>query len=47
MAPIRLVRGGDGITQSDLTRRFERGGRWRDPRQVIDAIAFKFRTGTQ
>ncbi|MFD5205623.1 MULTISPECIES: transposase [Streptomyces] len=29
----------------DLTPR--RGGRWRDPRQVIDAIAFKFRTGTQ
>ncbi|TMU96537.1 IS5 family transposase [Streptomyces sp. DASNCL29] len=24
-----------------------RGGRWRDHRQVIDAIAFKFRTGTQ
>lgn len=23
-----------------------RGGRWRDRRQVIDAIAFKFRTGT-
>ncbi|WP_443067494.1 IS5 family transposase [Streptomyces sp. NBC_01426] len=24
-----------------------RGGRWRDYREVIDAIAFKFRTGTQ
>ncbi|WP_200840154.1 IS5 family transposase [Streptomyces sp. SLBN-115] len=24
----------------------ERGGRWRDHRQVIDAIAFKYRTGT-
>ncbi|MFE7978145.1 IS5 family transposase [Streptomyces shenzhenensis] len=24
-----------------------RGGRWRDHREVIDAIAFKFRTGTQ
>ncbi|MFF6787516.1 IS5 family transposase [Streptomyces filamentosus] len=24
----------------------KRGGRWRDHRQVIDAIAFKFRTGT-
>ncbi|MEV7392240.1 transposase [Streptomyces sp. NPDC091215] len=23
------------------------GGRWRDHREVIDAIAFKFRTGTQ
>ena len=23
-----------------------RGGRWRDHRQVIDAIAFKYRTGT-
>ncbi|MFG2233626.1 transposase [Streptomyces sp. NPDC048723] len=23
-----------------------RGGRWRDRRQVIDAIAFKYRTGT-
>lgn len=25
----------------------KRGGRWRDHRQMIDAIAFKFRTGTQ
>ncbi|MFC9627897.1 transposase [Streptomyces mirabilis] len=25
----------------------KRGGRWRDRRQVIDAIAFKFQTGTQ
>ncbi|MFI6360996.1 transposase [Streptomyces sp. NPDC050743] len=25
----------------------KRGGRWRDHRQVIDAIAFEFRTGTQ
>ncbi|MFE9171552.1 transposase [Streptomyces kebangsaanensis] len=24
-----------------------RGGRWRDHREVIDVIAFKFRTGTQ
>ncbi|MEU8679708.1 IS5 family transposase [Streptomyces sp. NPDC048560] len=24
-----------------------RGGRWRDHREVIDSIAFKFRTGTQ
>ncbi len=24
----------------------KRGGRWRDHRQVIDAIAFKYRTGT-
>ncbi|MEU3724446.1 transposase [Streptomyces sp. NPDC031705] len=24
----------------------KRGGRWRDHRQVIDAIAFKCRTGT-
>ncbi|MGW3322310.1 transposase [Streptomyces virginiae] len=24
-----------------------RGGRWRDHRQVIDAIAFEYRTGTQ
>ncbi|MER7846197.1 transposase [Kitasatospora sp. NPDC096077] len=24
----------------------ERGRRWRDHRQVIDAIAFKYRTGT-
>ncbi|MFG3431036.1 transposase [Streptomyces californicus] len=29
---------------SDRTPR--RGGRWRDHRQVIDAIAFKYRTGT-
>ncbi|GAA0612459.1 IS5 family transposase [Streptomyces crystallinus] len=25
----------------------KRGGRWRDHRQVINAIAFKFQTGTQ
>jgi transposase len=25
----------------------KRGGRWRDHRQVIDAIAWKFRTGAQ
>ncbi|MFI9772884.1 IS5 family transposase [Streptomyces sp. NPDC052415] len=25
----------------------KRGGRWRDHREVIDAIAYKFRTGTQ
>ncbi|MCG8971321.1 transposase [Streptomyces sp. CL12-4] len=25
----------------------QRGGRWRDHRQVIDAIAFRFQTGTQ
>ncbi|MFF8612404.1 transposase [Streptomyces sp. NPDC015350] len=25
----------------------ERGGRWRDHRQVIDAIAWEFRTGSQ
>ncbi|MFJ7278268.1 IS5 family transposase [Kitasatospora sp. NPDC098663] len=25
----------------------KRGGRWRDHRQVIDAIAWKFRTGSQ
>ncbi|MGV4988526.1 IS5 family transposase, partial [Streptomyces sp. NRAIS3] len=25
----------------------KRGGRWRDHREVIDAIAFKFHTGTQ
>ncbi|WP_167458960.1 MULTISPECIES: transposase [Streptomyces] len=25
----------------------KRGGRWRDHREVIDAIAFKFQTGTQ
>lgn len=25
----------------------KRGGRWRDHREVIDAIAFKFKTGTQ
>ncbi|MEU5417572.1 transposase [Streptomyces clavifer] len=25
----------------------KRGGRWRDHREVIDAIAFKFRTGMQ
>ncbi|MEU6869032.1 transposase, partial [Streptomyces sp. NPDC046876] len=24
----------------------KRGGRWREHRQVIDAIAFKYRTGT-
>ncbi|WP_374109181.1 transposase [Streptomyces sp. CC228A] len=24
----------------------KRGGRWRDHRQVTDAIAFKYRTGT-
>ncbi|MFD9623909.1 transposase, partial [Streptomyces virginiae] len=24
----------------------KRGGRWRDHRQVIDTIAFKYRTGT-
>ncbi|MET9463176.1 transposase, partial [Streptomyces canus] len=24
----------------------KRGGRWRDHREVIDAIAFKFQTGT-
>ena len=24
----------------------KRGGRWRDHRQVLDAIAFKYRTGT-
>lgn len=28
-------------------RKPKRGGRWRDHRQVIDAIAFKFQTGTQ
>ncbi|WP_435887034.1 IS5 family transposase [Streptomyces griseofuscus] len=28
-------------------RRPKRGGRWRDHREVIDAIAFKFQTGTQ
>jgi transposase len=27
-------------------RALKRGGRWRDHRQVIDAIAFKYRTGT-
>ncbi|MFD9411564.1 transposase [Streptomyces sp. NPDC059989] len=27
-------------------RTLKRGGRWRDHRQVIDAIAFKYRTGT-
>ncbi|MEV7526076.1 IS5 family transposase [Streptomyces sp. NPDC091371] len=27
-------------------RKPRRGGRWRDHRQVIDAIAFKYRTGT-
>ncbi|MFG2486906.1 IS5 family transposase [Streptomyces virginiae] len=27
-------------------RTAKRGGRWRDHRQVIDAIAFKYRTGT-
>ncbi|MER8032086.1 IS5 family transposase [Streptomyces bauhiniae] len=27
-------------------RTLRRGGRWRDHRQVIDAIAFKYRTGT-
>ncbi|WP_404795416.1 transposase [Streptomyces tendae] len=25
----------------------KRGGRWRDDREVIDAIAYKFQTGTQ
>ncbi|WP_443051035.1 transposase [Streptomyces sp. JV185] len=25
----------------------KRGGQWRDHREVSDAIAFKFRTGTQ
>ncbi|WP_405667928.1 transposase [Streptomyces sp. NBC_01166] len=25
----------------------KRGGRWRDHREAIDAIAFRFRTGTQ
>ncbi|KOT92556.1 transposase [Streptomyces sp. NRRL F-4711] len=25
----------------------KRGGRWRDHREVIDAIAYKFQTGTQ
>lgn len=25
----------------------KRGGRWRDHREVIDAIAFKFQTGSQ
>ncbi|MGG2462730.1 transposase [Streptomyces sp. RGM 3693] len=25
----------------------KRGGRWRDHRQAINAIAFKFQTGTQ
>ncbi|WP_106975356.1 MULTISPECIES: IS5 family transposase [unclassified Streptomyces] len=28
-------------------RTAKRGGRWRDHREVIDAIAFKFQTGTQ
>ncbi|WP_425288341.1 IS5 family transposase [Streptomyces melanosporofaciens] len=28
-------------------RRPQRGGRWRDHREVIDAIAYKFQTGTQ
>ncbi|MGW5277536.1 transposase [Streptomyces sp. NPDC004044] len=28
------------------SRRSGAGGRWRDHRQVIDAIAFKYRTGT-
>ncbi|PWI43845.1 hypothetical protein CK485_17340 [Streptomyces sp. ICBB 8177] len=27
-------------------RTLQRGGRWRDHRQVVDAIAFKYRTGT-
>ncbi|MEU3044596.1 transposase [Streptomyces diastaticus] len=25
----------------------KRGGRWRDHREVIDAIAYEFQTGTQ
>ncbi|MEV6727095.1 transposase [Streptomyces xanthochromogenes] len=28
-------------------RKPKRGGRWRDHREVIDAIAFKFQTSTQ
>ncbi|MBM4795032.1 IS5 family transposase [Streptomyces sioyaensis] len=48
---------GPGVPLTDaLWRRIEpllpdrtpkRGGRWRDHREVIDAIAFKFQTGTQ
>ncbi|WP_405886524.1 MULTISPECIES: transposase [unclassified Streptomyces] len=35
-----------GIVQ-EVNERPKRGGRWRDHREVIDAIAFKFQTGTQ
>ncbi|MFE7582613.1 transposase [Streptomyces gardneri] len=28
-------------------RTLRRGGRWRDHREVIDAIAWKFQTGSQ
>ncbi|MFJ6632609.1 transposase [Streptomyces sp. NPDC091376] len=57
--PFRLDHGivGPGVTLTDVQRARieplvpdrtpERGGRWRDHRQVINAIAFKFQTGTQ
>ncbi|MEU9593388.1 transposase [Streptomyces sp. NPDC048193] len=35
------------IEPSRPDRTPKQGGRWRDHREVIDAIAYKFRTGTQ
>ncbi|MET8340198.1 transposase [Streptosporangium canum] len=42
-----LTRSGRGLSRCSLHRTPKRGGRWREHRQVIDAIAFKFQTGTQ
>ncbi|WP_412566144.1 transposase [Streptomyces nojiriensis] len=42
----RLMPSGYASSRSCRTGHRGRGGRWRDHRQVIDAIAFKYRTGT-
>ncbi|MFD5408980.1 transposase [Streptomyces nojiriensis] len=42
----RLIPSGHASSRSCRTGHRGRGGRWRDHRQVIDAIAFKYRTGT-
>lgn len=42
-----LMRSGRGSSRCSRTGRRSRGGRWRDHREVIDAIAFKSQTGTQ
>lgn len=41
------MRSGCGSSRLLLDRTQTRGGRWRGHREVLDAIAFKFRAGTQ